>query len=109
MTRARYIQVSLNSTPYYHCICRCVRRAFLCGKDRYSGQNYEHRRQWVVDRLAALAEVFAIDLCAYAVMSNHYHLVLRINQQKALDLTDQEVAERWMQLFSGPLIVKRWI
>ncbi|MFT6339008.1 MAG: REP element-mobilizing transposase RayT [Alcanivorax sp.] len=109
MTRARYTQVSLDSTPYYHCICRCVRRAFLCGKDRYSGQNYEHRRQWVVDRLAALAEVFAIDLCAYAVMSNHYHLVLRINQQKALDLTDQEVAERWMQLFSGPLIVKRWI
>jgi len=109
MTRARYTQVSLDSTPYYHCICRCVRRAFLCGKDHYSGQDYEHRRQWVVDRLAVLAEVFAIDLCGYAVMSNHYHLVLRINQKKALDWTDQEVAERWMQLFSGPLIVKRWI
>jgi REP element-mobilizing transposase RayT len=109
MTRARYTQVSLDSTPYYHCICRCVRRAFLCGQDHYSGQDYEHRRQWVVDRLAVLAEVFAIDLCAYAVMSNHYHLVLRINQKKALSWTDQEVAERWMQLFSGPLIVKRWI
>ena len=84
-----------------------MRRAFLCGKDHYSGQDYEHRRQWVVDRLAMLAEVFAIDLCAYAVMSNHYHLVLRINQQKALSWSDQEVAERWMQLFSGPLIVKR--
>ena len=109
MTRARYTQVSLDSTPYYHCICRCVRRAFLCGKDHYSGQDYEHRRQWVVDRLAVLAEVFAIDLCAYAVMSNHYHLVLRINQKKAMAWSDQEVAERWMQLFSGPLIVKRWI
>ncbi len=52
MTRARYSQVSLDSTSYYHCICRCVRRAFLCGKDHYSGQDYEHRRQWVVDRLA---------------------------------------------------------
>ena len=54
MTRARYTQVSLDSTPYYHCICRCVRRAFLCGRDHYSGQDYEHRRQWVVDRLAVL-------------------------------------------------------
>ncbi len=99
MTRARYTQVSLDSTSYYHCICRCVRRAFLCGKDHYSGQDYEHRRQWVVDRLAVLAEVFAIDLCAYAVMSNHYHVVVRINQQKALSWSDREVAERWMQLF----------
>ena len=109
MTRARYSQVSLDSTSYYHCICRCVRRAFLCGQDHYSGQDYEHRRQWVVDRLAVLGEVFAIDLCAYAVMSNHYHVVLRINQKKALGWSDQEVAERWMQLFSGPLIVKRWL
>lgn len=109
MTRARYTQVSLDSTSYYHCICRCVRRAFLCGKDHYSGQDYEHRRQWVVDRLALLVEVFAIDLHAYAVMSNHYHLVLRINQKDALSWSDQEVAERWMQLFTGPLIVKRWL
>ena len=109
MTRARSTQVSLDSTPYYHCICRCVRRAFLCGKDHYSGQDYEHRRQWVVERLAVLTEVFAIDLCAYAVMSNHYHVVLRINQQKALSWTDKAVAERWMQLFSGPLLVRRWL
>ena len=109
MTRARYTQVSLDSTPYYHCICRCVRRAFLCGQDHYSGQDYEHRRQWVVDRLSVLGEVFAIDLCAYAVMSNHYHVVVRLNQKKAQAWSDTEVAERWMQLFSGPLIVKRWL
>ena len=109
MTRARSTQVSLDSTPYYHCICCCVRRAFLCGKDHYSGQDYEHRRQWVVDRLAVLVEVFAIDLCAYAVMSNHYHLVLRIDQKTAQSLSEREVAERWMQLFSGLLIVKRWL
>jgi hypothetical protein len=61
-----------------------VRRAFLCGKGHYSGQDYEyeHRRQWVVEHLAVLAAIFAIDLCAYAVMSNHYHLVVRINHQK---------------------------
>lgn len=109
MTQARYQQVSLSETPFYHCICRCVRRAFLCGRDHYSGQDYEHRRQWVVERLATLVDVFAIDLCAYAVMSNHYHVVLRVDQSRAESWTQREVAEHWMRLFSGPLLVQRWL
>ena len=48
MTRARRSLIDRASTPYYHCIARCVRRAFLCGKDNFSGKSYEHR-QWVVD------------------------------------------------------------
>nr|WP_018877651.1 hypothetical protein [Thioalkalivibrio sp. ALE28] len=69
MTRARKELVSVETTPYYHCICRCVRRAFLCGEDSYSGKNYEHRRGWVLERLRELQGVFAVDVCAYAAMS----------------------------------------
>ncbi len=108
MTQSRASQVSLDETPYYHCICRCVRRAFLCGRDHYSGQDYEHRRQWVVERLAVLVEVFAVDLCAYAVMSNHYHLVLKIDRHCALAWSSEEVAFRWLRLFSGHPLVTRW-
>jgi REP element-mobilizing transposase RayT len=108
MTQSRASQISLDDTPYYHCICRCVRRAFLCGRDHYSGEDYEHRRQWVVDRLALLVEVFAVDLCAYAVMSNHYHLVLKIDRHRALSWSSEEVAARWMRLFSGHPLVTRW-
>ena len=108
MTQSRASQISLDDTPYYHSICRCVRRAFLCGRDHYSGQDYEHRRQWVVDRLALLVEIFAVDLCAYAVMSNHYHLVLKIDRHYALSWSSEEVAVRWMRLFSGHPLVTRW-
>ena len=86
MTRARRDQVSLDSTPYYHCICRCVRRAFLCGEDSQSGRNFDHRKQWLVDRIKFLASIFSIDISAYAVMSNHYHLVVKVRGQ-ALQLT----------------------
>jgi REP element-mobilizing transposase RayT len=94
MTRARSQLISPETTPYYHCISRCVRRAFLCGEDSLTGKNYEHRKVWVIERLRELAEVFAIDICAYAVMSNHYHLVLRINQHKAMEWDISQVIEQ---------------
>ena len=79
--------MNLAATPYYHCICRCVRRAFLCGQDGYTGKNFDHRKAWVVDRLQFLSGIFAIYVCAYAILSNHLHLVLRIAAERARRLT----------------------
>lgn len=109
MTTARKNLIDTASTSYYHCIARCVRRAFLCGKDQFSGKNYEHRRQWVVDRLQELVEVFAIEVCAYAVMSNHYHVVLHIHREAADSWDTREVLQRWTVLFSGHLLVQRYL
>lgn len=101
MPIARKQQIDLNVTPFYHCISRCVRQAFLCGKSKQTGKNFEHRRTWVVSRLSTLAEIFAIKICAYAVMSNHYHLVLHVDLEAAKNWSDEEVIARWKRLFKG--------
>lgn len=112
MTQARSTQVSLQDTAYYHCISRCVRRAFLCGEDKYSGQDFEHHRLWLVERMRLLSQVFAIDVCAYAIMSNHYHtnhLVLHVNTATAEPWSYKEVVQRWTTLYKTPLLVSRWL
>ena len=108
MPKPRYAQVSLEATPYYHCVSRCVRRAYLCGSDSITRNNYEYRRHWVEDKLLELANIFALDICAYAIMSNHYHVVFHIDREKAENWSQTEVIDQWHQLFSGTLFSQRF-
>jgi len=81
----------------------------LCGKDPQTGFDFEHRRQWIVDRIKLLCSVFAVDLCAYAVMSNHYHIVIRIDVEQVNTWADEDVAKRWMKVFTGPLLMHQYL
>ncbi len=108
MPRPRRTQISLEDTPYYHCCSRVVRRAFLCGDDAYSGKNYDHRRGWVESLLFELEAVFAIDVAAFAIMSNHLHLVLHIDIEIANRWTDREVLEQWHKLFKGDELTRKF-
>lgn len=90
MGYARQSQICLNETPYYHVISRCVRRAWLWGYDAYARRDYSHRKAWVIERLERSSSIFAIDICAYAVMSNHYHLVLHVNRNRSRDWSDED-------------------
>ena len=108
MTQSRDSLISLSDTPHYHCISRCVRRAFLCGDDRYTGQSFEHRRQWMIDRIRDLTDVFAIEVCAYAIMSNHYHLVLYVNEAEIEACSYENICERWAKVYSLSPLVLRW-
>jgi REP element-mobilizing transposase RayT len=96
---ARRDIVSDDQVGVYHCIARCVRRAFLCGVDPYTGRDYNHRKQWVIERLRQLAGVFGVEVCGYAVMSNHIHLVLRNRPDLTRAWSCEEVALRWRKIF----------
>ena len=109
MTRARKSLIDLTATPYYHLIARCVRRAFLCGDDKYTGQNFDHRREWLVERVKQLSHIFAIEIAAYAIMSNHYHLVVKVNKQQALEWSEEQVINQWYQLYKGNSLIDRYI
>ena len=109
MTISRSQQIDLSVTPYYHCVNRCVRHAYLCGEDKYSGQSYEHRRGWLVDKMKTLSAVFAIDIAAYAIMSNHYHVVLRVDQEEAEQWGTLEVIHRWGEFFQMPVVISRFL
>ena len=91
MTRPRSHIAPHHSPGAFHCVQRCVRRAFLCGIDSYSGLSFEHRRGWIEQRIRLVADCFAVAIDAYAVMSNHLHLVLRIDPGEALHWSDDEV------------------
>ena len=97
--QARGEYVNPNEVQILHLVNRCVRRAYLCGDDPVSGQSFEHRREWIRQRLEFLAGVFAIDCLTYTIMSNHLHLILRSRPDVAKEWSDEQVARRWLRLF----------
>jgi hypothetical protein len=93
MTMARSQLVDTSVTRYYHCISRCVRRAFLCG------EGFEHRKQWIEDRLQTLAGCFAVSVCGFAVMDNHLHVLVRLDADGVNGWSAEEVVRRWFTAY----------
>jgi len=87
-----------DSIGVYHCFNRIVRRSFLCGVDPVTQKDYAYRREWFYRRLRYLAQYFAIDVLAYAIMSNHYHLVLRNRPDLVAAMDDRQVVTAWLMI-----------
>ena len=107
MPKPRNKQIALSETPFYHLTYRCVRRSFLCGE--FDGCNFEHRREWIVERLKLLTNMFAIEVASYAIMMNHYHVLVRVNLEKSATWTAAEIFEHWSLLFQVPDLMKQYL
>ena len=81
-----------------HLCARVVRRCFLFGVDPVTGKNHDHRKIWIEEQLKLLAANFGIDLLAFAILSNHFHLILRSRPDVVETWDNTEVARRWLML-----------
>jgi len=103
MTIARRMIVDSQTPGFYHCTNRCVRRTFLCGVDEVTGQDFSHRKDWLEKRMLTLCDIFSIDIYAYSVMDNHYHIVLHLDPKAPRQWSKQDIAERWLKAYPGRL------
>jgi len=103
MTIARRDIVDNETAGFYHCTNRCVRRTFLCGIDELTGKDYSHRKDWLEQRMLSLCDIFSVEIYAYAVLDNHYHIVLYLDPMLPLTWSDEDIAERWLNAYPGRL------
>ena len=109
VTKPRRQQIYLDATPFYHCVTRCVRRAFLCGIDNNTGRSYEHRRHLIEHEMLRLSGIFFLDIAAFSVMSNHYHILLHVNEDDCKASNPMDVAKKWHMLFKGNDLSQRFV
>ena len=109
MTQARALTVLPDQPGWYHVVSRCVRRAWLLGLDQVTGRNCDHRKDWIEERIVQLAEAFAVGVYAYAVMSNHIHLVLRPDPALSEEWEAEDVIRRWFRVCKPVSERPEWI
>lgn len=99
MATPRSKLIDSQQAMHYHLISRCVRGAWLTGKDPLTGIDYSHRKNWIEERMRHLAQYFALELDAWAIMSTHLHIVSFYDPLAGADWSDDEVARRWVGAF----------
>jgi len=103
MITARKNIVDQQTLGFYHCTNRGVRKTYPCGSEGLTGKDHSHRKDWLERRMFELCDIFSVDIYAYAILDNHYHIVLHLDPLAPLRWSDHEIAERWLNAFGGRL------
>ncbi|NKB99729.1 MAG: hypothetical protein GKR90_14705 [Pseudomonadales bacterium] len=96
MTTPRKLLVDDKTPLFYHIVSRCVRRSWLCGYDPQTRRDYSHRKEWLESRLHLLGRAFSLNVYAYAIMNNHFHLVVYYDPTANQRWSNEEVVDRWL-------------
>jgi len=99
MSHARSKLIPPGHPVFVHVTTRCVRRAWLFGKDRFSNRRFDYRCGLIEARVRDLADAFAVGVYAFAWMANHYHLALAVRPDAVRSWSDEEVIDRWQRIY----------
>jgi hypothetical protein len=80
---ARRLLVGPSVTRWYHCVTRCVRRAFLLGDGPHD------RNAWIEQRSQHHAQIFAVAVGGFSVLDNHLHLLVRLDPHLGAGRSDE--------------------
>lgn len=89
----------------YQCSSHCVRHCSFRERSA-SGLDQDHRVEWLHKRVDDLASIFAVQVCDFAVLYDQFDLILRNRPDLAVQLTAEEVAQRWQRLSLASLDLK---
>lgn len=76
-----------------------MRRAFLCGKDPYSGKCFSHRRAYIQRNLKDLSLHFCLKVIGSSIQTNHLHVVVKLDPFASVPLKPEQVVRRWRRIF----------
>jgi hypothetical protein len=101
----------INIEHTYQALRPSHRAVTLCGCFSSDGDGFpfEHRRDWIVEKLKQLDGIFSISIVTYSVMHYHTHILLKIDRESALKLRDDEVIDRWTNLYKPSPMVSRYL
>ena len=67
-------------------------------RDAGHEDDFTYRRRWIVQRIKRYAKYFGIDVVTFAIMSNHYHMVIRTRPDLVTCWSDTDVARRMLMI-----------
>ncbi len=88
MNRPRFKVSSLEEEACYHCISRTVGRAYLFE---------DEEKELIRSQIWLLAEYCGVEIITYVIMSNHYHVLMRVPIRR--EVSDQELLRLYHLLY----------
>jgi REP element-mobilizing transposase RayT len=95
---SRSSRISPDEVTIVHVTTQVAQQMFLLGKDSSSGQDFSHRKDWIINIMSFQSLYMGIDVLRFAVMDNHVHFLLRTRPDVVGKWTAKEVVTRWMSL-----------